>query len=127
MPNYTIDIYLNNKTFKESNKEYTFFLHGGDIPIIRLEELSLIAKVHLDDVEEVKNNEDIQDFLHFVYSICQNRYFQNSQELWFERSEVEMLTNEPQRSTSIGDIFKWNGHFYMVAPLGFVEIYPQER
>lgn len=125
MQNYTINIYLNTKTFKESDKDYTIFLHGGDIPIFQLQELSLVAKVHLDDVPEVEDNEDIQELLHLVYSLTQNRYFSNSQELWYERPEIEMVIDEPQRSTSIGDIFELDKHFWMVAPFGCVEIYPQ--
>ncbi|WP_193200694.1 hypothetical protein [Nostoc sp. MG11] len=122
--NHTVNIYLNTRTFKESDKEYTIFLHGGDIPIIRLQELSLVAKLHLNDVPEVED-EDIQHFLDVVYSFTQNRYAQKKEKLWSEYSEIEMLVSNSQRSTVIGDVFEWNGHFWMIAPFGFVEIYPQ--
>ncbi|MHC5777967.1 hypothetical protein [Nostoc sp.] len=107
---------------KESDKKYTIFLHGGDIPIIQLQELSLVAKVNLNDFPEVEDDEDLQQFLNVVYSITQNR-----ESFWCKRPEIEMLVNEPQRSTAIGDIFELDKHFWMVAPFGFVEIYPQKK
>ena len=38
---------------------------------------------------------------------------------WTENPEVEMKTEEPVRSSMVGDIFVWDGQKFVVAPVGF--------
>ncbi|WP_193200696.1 hypothetical protein [Nostoc sp. MG11] len=112
MPNYIINIYLNNKLF--SDDKYTFALNAGQIPVILFKELALVAKLHLKDVEE-------EHILDAAYYSTQTR-----EKDWYKHPKVELLAAGDQRSTSVGDVFELHGHYWMIAPLGFVEIYPQK-
>lgn len=107
----TISVYLNTKLF--SDNKYTFALNAGQIPTIHLKELSLVAKLHLEGIEE-------ENILDAAYQSTQTR-----EKDWYKQPKVELLTAGAQRSTSVGDIFEYNGKFWMIFPLGFFEIHPQ--
>lgn len=106
-----IFVYLNTRLFLDS--EYTSALNAGEISSVRFDELSLIAKLHLKDVEE-------DEILGTAYGLTQTK-----EKDWYENSEVELLATEQQRSTSVGDVFEYKGKFWMISPFGFTEIHPQ--
>lgn len=108
----TISVYLNTKLF--SDNEYTFSLNAGQIPTIRFDELSLIAKLHLKNIEE-------DEILGAAYSLTQTK-----ERDWYKNSEVELLVTGEQRSTSVGDVFEYNEKFWIISPFGFTEIHPQK-
>lgn len=122
MPNHTVAVYLNKKLFSANETEQSdyirifFALDKGEDPNIRLNDLSLVAKLHLKDITE-------EQVLEIAYFLTQN----GTQKIdsWQEHPEVELLADGLQRSSSVGDVFEWNGHFWAIAPLGFVEIYPK--
>ncbi|WDD36048.1 hypothetical protein PQG02_32120 (plasmid) [Nostoc sp. UHCC 0926] len=60
----TISVYLNTKLFSED--KYTFSLNEGQTPTIRFDELSLIAKLHLKNIEE-------DEILDAAYSLTQTK------------------------------------------------------
>jgi hypothetical protein len=106
-----MSVYLNTKLF--SDDRYTFALNEGQIPIIHFDELLLVAKLHLNDIEE-------DEILDTAYSLTQTR-----EKDWYNNPKVELLVAGDQRSTSVGDVFEYNGKFWMISPLGFTEIHPQ--
>ncbi|MCC5638721.1 hypothetical protein LC593_23380 [Nostoc sp. CHAB 5844] len=109
---FTIFVYLNTKLF--SDNKYTFSLNEGQTPTIRFDELSLIAKLHLKNIEE-------DEILDVAYGLTQTR-----ERYWYENSQqVELIVTGEQRSTSVGDVFEYNDKFWMISPFGFTEIYPQ--
>ncbi|MEH1926817.1 hypothetical protein [Nostoc sp.] len=107
----TIFVYLNTKLF--SADKYTFALNEGKTFTIRFDELALIAKLHLQNIEEDK-------ILGAAYSLTQTK-----ERDWYKNPEVELLVTGEQRSTSVGDVFEYNDKFWMISPLGFTEIHPQ--
>lgn len=119
MLNFTINIYFNKRIFQDTDKQYTIDVSGGDIPVIKFEDIILVAQLQLNDVEEDYEQQFVLDV---VYGMTQNR----EKQLWSKRPEIQILTEQPLRSTAIGDVFEWSGYFWMVAPLGFVEIFPQK-
>ncbi|WP_392530212.1 hypothetical protein [Nostoc sp. C117] len=108
---FTISVYLNTKLF--SNDKYTFSLNESQTSTIRFDELSLIAKLHLKNIEE-------DEILGVAYSLTQTR-----ERDWYENPEIELLVTGEQRSTSVGDVFGYNDKFWMISPFGFTEIHPQ--
>lgn len=108
---FTVFVYLNTKLF--SGEKYTFGLNEGQIPIIRFDELLLVAKLHLNDIEE-------DEILDEAYSLTQTR-----EKDWYKHPQVELLLAGDQRSTSVGDVFEYNDKFWMISPFGFTEIHPQ--
>ncbi|MFN6565206.1 MAG: hypothetical protein RMY28_036140 [Nostoc sp. ChiSLP01] len=111
MPTISVSVYLNTKLF--SDHKYTFSLNEGQTPTIRFDELSLIAKLHLKNIEE-------DEILDVAYSLTQTKRID-----WYENPEVELIVRGEQRSTSVGDVFEYNDKFWMISVLGFTEIYPQ--
>ena len=107
----TISVYLNTKLFSED--KYTFSLNEGQTPTIRFDELSLIAKLHLKNIEE-------DEILDAAYSLTQTK-----EKDWYKNPEVELIVTGKQRSTSVGDVFEYNDKFWMISPFGFTEIHPQ--
>ena len=108
---FIISVYLNTKLF--SDDKCTFSLNEGQTATIRFDELSLIAKLHLKNIEE-------DEILDVAYILTQTK-----ERDWYKNSEVELLVTGKQRSTSVGDVFGYNDKFWMISPLGFTEIHPQ--
>lgn len=106
-----LPVYLNTKLFDDNI--YTFSLNKGQIPIIQIQQLSLIAKLHLNNIEE-------DEILNAAYSLTQTK-----ERDWYKNPEVELLAAGDQRSTSVGDVFEYNDKFWMISPFGFTEIHPQ--
>lgn len=107
----TVSVYLNTKLF--SDDKYTFALNEGKTSTVRLDELSLVAKLHLQNIKE-------DEILDAAYSLTQTK-----ERDWYKNPEVELLVTGKQRSTSVGDVFEYNDKFWMISPFGFTEIYPQ--
>jgi hypothetical protein len=107
----TISVYLNTKLFLY--EKYTFALNEGKTSPIRFDELSLVAKLHLKNIEE-------DEILDEAYSLTQTK-----EKDWYKNPEVELLVTGKQRSTSVGDAFGYNDNFWMISPFGFTEIHPQ--